>query len=66
MKNYGNICFLLVCLLLTSQIVFSQSYSYDDSWGNQGVTLLDNEKGGVHINYSTSEFYLNDIDLKGE
>ena len=65
MKKY-SIALAVLAFLFTSQVIFAQSYRFDDSWGKQGITLLDNKQSGVQLNYSITDFQINTLNLKGE
>jgi len=57
---------LLVTILFFSQLTISQHVSYTDNWGNHGFTLEAENSNSVTINYSVTDFYLEDVDIKGE
>ncbi|MBC8487123.1 MAG: hypothetical protein H8D45_13930 [Bacteroidetes bacterium] len=66
MKKIHKVSILLAVLLFISQVGITQVISYPDSWGKQGFTLEQESKGGVSINFSITDFYLEDVDIKGE
>ncbi|MCD4789208.1 MAG: hypothetical protein K8R37_04350, partial [Bacteroidales bacterium] len=66
MKKIHKVSILLAVLLFISQLGITQVISYPDSWGKQGYTLEQESKGGVSINFSITDFYLEDVDIKGE
>ncbi|MBM3436628.1 MAG: hypothetical protein FJY07_10485, partial [Bacteroidetes bacterium] len=59
-------------LLLTGLVMLlykgstAQTYSYTDSWGKAGYTLISQTSTKVVVNYSLEGFSLSDIDVKGE
>lgn len=55
--------FLFIFLFLPS--LKAQVYTYDDSRGAQGFSLLSQDRQGAGINYSIREFSLEDITVRG-
>jgi hypothetical protein len=43
---------LLIALLYSCAALYAQSYQFDDSWGNTGLTLTSESATGVSINFS--------------
>ena len=57
---------LLATILIFSQVSYSQKISYTDNWGQQGFTLEAEKSNSVIINYSVTNFYFEDVNIKGE
>ncbi len=55
--------FLLVLFL--SIRANSQTITYSDSWHKVGISLAEAFANGVEINYSTSQFQMNDVNING-
>ena len=58
---YLAVIFMLFCIVANAQKI-----SYQDSWGQQGVTLKAENSTGVTINFSLQEFTLTDRMINGE
>ncbi len=65
MKKVYLLSVLLAILLFICQDSLAQIISYQDSWGNHGLTLQEETNSKVIINYSLSNFYIEDIDIDG-
>ena len=59
------ILFTFAFILLTVQL-FSQKITYSDSWDQAGFNLKSQSNNNVSIDYSVTEFFLDDIDILGE
>lgn len=57
--------FVCVAFLSTAQ-TFAQTYTYRDSWDKEGFNLKSQDRQGIDITYSISEFAMDDIDIRGE
>lgn len=55
----------LLLIFLFSVNLQSQVVSYQDSWGAQGFTMESSTPGGMQINYSISQFDMQEVDIKG-
>lgn len=53
-------------LALLTQGILAQTYSYSDSWGEEGFTVQEQKSSKVIVVFSIKEFTLTDIDIKGE
>ncbi len=62
-KSIPALTLLLVFLL--SGFIFSQPINYNDSWGNQGYTLLSESSGGIEINFSITSFEIQERSING-
>ncbi|MCF8366815.1 MAG: PKD domain-containing protein, partial [Bacteroidales bacterium] len=49
-----------------SQTVISQVVSWDDSWGEQGITMVKETRTGIKLNYSVNEFSFISHPVDGE
>lgn len=65
MKKFYLFPVLLAVLLIFGIECLAQVFSYQDSWGKQGVTLEEETTSKVVINYSISNFSIDDIDIDG-
>jgi len=65
MKKFYSLPVLLAAFSILYLSGFSQLITYDDSWGKQGVTLEEETNSKVVINYSLSNFSIDDIDIDG-
>lgn len=61
-----SILLLVVFLVVNTLNAADQQVKYPDSWGKSGYTLVQQEKGGVMINYSVEGFNLTDALIDGE
>ncbi len=66
MKGYYKVFVLITAILVLTTIINAQQTTYSDSWGAQGFTLMEDDGNTISINYSITEFYLEDLDLDGE
>lgn len=57
---------LLLVSLFTAVSSFAQKTTYTDSWGKAGYTLQTQNRSGIQVNYSITEFELTDVNIKGE
>ena len=55
---------ILIFLILPNEVK-SQTITYTDSWYNAGLTLASASTNVVEINYSTTQFQMNDVDING-
>ena len=58
------VLFILFCLSLTG-ISNAQVYNYSDNWGNHGLTVERQSPSNVSLNFSVTQFQLDDIDIDG-
>jgi len=58
--------FVLLMMLLGSQIARAEKVTYPDSWGNQGFTLMQQNPNGVSVSFSIREFTMEDRLINGE
>ncbi len=65
MKKILKLTLLLVVVLI-SQLGISQQIDYNDSWGDHGFMLQNEDNANVIINFSLKSFTLSDLDLDGE
>ena len=65
--HFSKSSFLLVIisLLCCAASIRAQVTTYTDSWGNQGVSLEAENSTGILINFSITQFQLDDIDVDG-
>jgi|GEM_PF-343605 len=66
MKHYYKLTTILVIVIFFGQALKSQVVSYDDSWGEQGITILKETRAGIKLNYSVNEFSFLDQPVDGE
>ncbi len=54
--------FLLIISIVLCAYSYGQkeTYTFSDSWGNQGMTLLNSKSSGVDVNFSINDFALVD------
>ena len=48
------------------QVALGQKITYEDPWGKQGFSLKEQRSDAININYSIHDFYMSDMELKGE
>jgi len=66
MKKTYNVIAFVALITLCGHSVNAEKFSFPDSWGKQGFTLIEDNKSQVIINYSLSNFYLQDLEIDGE
>ncbi|MCD4696418.1 MAG: hypothetical protein K8S16_09290, partial [Bacteroidales bacterium] len=66
MKIIYNVIAFVALMALTGHSVEAEKFSFPDSWGKQGFTLIEENKSQVIINYSLTDFYLQDLEIDGE
>ena len=66
MKHFPKLSILLVLLFLTGQHLFSQAINYSDSWGQQGLTLVNSRSAELQIIYSLETFQFGETIINGE
>lgn len=54
----------LIFFILPS-LVKAQTITYTDNWNKAGITLASASANSVEINYSTSQFQMDDVDING-
>lgn len=64
MKNCHWLVLVSLFFFIASS-TFSQVYNYPDSWGKQGLTVLDQDNQNIHLNYSINTLFFDEIDVKG-
>ena len=57
--------FLFVALFSAAS-TNAQTFTYSDSWDKAGFNLKSQNQQGIQLNYSISEFTMDDIDIRGE
>ncbi len=57
---------LLTVLVISLTTVNAQSYQYENSWGDAGLSINKEDVSGVKVNFSIEEFQLTDIEINGE
>ncbi|HNS16384.1 MAG TPA: C25 family cysteine peptidase [Bacteroidales bacterium] len=62
----GKVIMGLSLMFLISIGSFAQRYSYTDSWGEQGFTLVEETPAGVVIRFSIQDFSMTDHLINGE
>ncbi len=60
-----NILLTVFLSLLLSFSAQSQVVNYQDSWGESGFTLEMENTGGVQINFSITQFEIEEVDVGG-
>ncbi|MDD3739175.1 MAG: C25 family peptidase propeptide domain-containing protein [Lentimicrobiaceae bacterium] len=55
-----------VLLFVFCLVASAESYTYQDSWGKQGLTLTSNTPNKVELNVSVNNFTLESVDINGE
>jgi hypothetical protein len=58
--------FLGIMLLAFPKSVFSQTITYNDSWGAAGYTILDSRTDNMRINYSVTQFTMGAQEINRE
>lgn len=66
MKTYRAVIGIMIALSFLGLSVKSQIYSYQDSWGKQGFTLLEESGSKLLINHSLTNIKLVDTEISGE
>jgi len=66
MKNVYKIAVLLIAVLFLSQEAISQLVTYENNWGKQGFTLNEESKSDVIVNFSVTNFNLDEFQLDGQ
>ncbi|MCD4665760.1 MAG: hypothetical protein K8R68_10870, partial [Bacteroidales bacterium] len=66
MKNFYKVSVLLALFMTISLANKAEKNSYNDSWGKHGFTLELSSKSNVIVNYSLTNFYIQDLDIDGE
>jgi len=63
----GLIVGLIALFMLSGSLsIMAQKVTYPDSWGDQGLTLVQNSPSGVTLNFSVKEFTFDDRIINGE
>ena len=57
---------IVVMAIFLSSAVYADEVKYNDSWSNQGFTLVQSENSGVNILHSVSSFNFNSMQINGE
>ncbi len=57
---------LIVMLFLGIYTTMAQKVTYQDNWGNHGLTISQQSSDGVSLNFSVKEFTLEDKIINGE
>ena len=65
MKKIFILSIMLASMFYMCRLSYSQMITYPNSWGKQGFSIQEETKSKVIINYSLTEFYFEDIDIKG-
>ncbi len=58
--------FLIIVFAVSFQFIEAQKISYPDNWNKKGFTLTQQNRSGVTVNYSISEFTFEDAVIEGE
>lgn len=67
MKHFTSFLVSGIILFFLAISVNAQNYSFPDAWNNlYGFTLLKSRTSDIEINFSISEFSLNDVRINGE
>ncbi|MBK7172095.1 MAG: PKD domain-containing protein [Bacteroidales bacterium] len=66
MKHFTSFLVSGIILFFLAISVNAQNYSFPDAWNNHGFTLLKSRTSDIEINFSVSEFSLNDVVINGE
>jgi len=64
MSHLKFIAGIIAILLMNTS--FAQQFSYNDSWGKNGFSLTSENRSGVEVNYSITNFSLDKQDINGE
>jgi hypothetical protein len=67
MKKYYSLS-VIICMMLSFTLMTTnaQDIMYEDSWGQQGFSLLESKTNITEINFSLEQISFEDINLKGE
>lgn len=65
MKKYFTRITVLMVLMLTTGIAMAQTYTYPVK-GQQGFSLTQKNRDGMHINYELGSFTLSEVNSRGE
>jgi hypothetical protein len=58
--------FLSFFLLFLSSDLLAQQYKFEGNWGQQGMTVEKSTNTSVRVNFSVTEFSLEDIEVEGK
>jgi len=56
---------ILITLFLLANVIVAQPVTYNDSWGEQGYSLLSENSGGIELNFSITQFELRENNING-
>lgn len=62
---YSFSCTLIFSLLFLSNIIIPQTVKFEDNKSASGITIVNENKGGIQLNFAISEFNMNDIQVEG-
>lgn len=65
MRKFFLLTSVLACLVLFTQPISSQVVTYQDNWGNHGISVLSQNESTLLINHSLAEFYMEDAGIDG-
>ena len=65
MKNLFTKLFVVMILVLSTGMIMAQTYTYPVK-GQQGFTLTEKNRDGMHINYQLGQFTLDQLNYRGE
>ena len=63
-KNTFFLSFIFTLFIFST--LNAQQYSYEDNWGLQGLTVKSSTKSTLSLNFSVTEFYLDDVEIDGK
>jgi hypothetical protein len=64
-KNYT--CFFLIIIFTFSfSELKSQQFKYQDNWGNHGISIERSTNNSIKLNFSLTEFSLDDVEIAGQ
>jgi hypothetical protein len=50
-------CVMIFLFSFATDLLIAQEITYTDSWGNQGLTVIDQTTNSIEINHSVSSFH---------
>ncbi len=63
---FRNLMLLAFVGVFTGLTAMAQSFSYSDSWNQQGYTVLEQDQNKMVVNFSIEKFNMSELNLDGE
>jgi hypothetical protein len=55
----------ILLFLISTSLIYSQEINYQDSWGKAGFSLMTENSNGVQLNFSITQFQMDEVDVAG-